>query len=680
MTIPRWPKARMVFAGLLIGSIAALALAGCDQAAEAPAPDPTPGTQPSPVVAIVPESGDDQPATQVPTERAATYVMGVFSEPITGNYWNYVGGPGGSVWTGYAIGGYHSSLFNLSDQRFDWVPSLAADFPGELVLESVVGRGYWTTEVSIRPGVRWSDGEEVDAEDVRFTVQTVLDLGLGAGWSNFVNPDFVDHIEVLDSHTLKIYFRAADADGQPQVPGLSVWQFGLGFMPVLPEHYWRPVVEAARNAGDQIAQVEALYAHVPVGEPTNGGFEHVKWERGAFFQNTAVENYSFAGTQVTQFDDGSIRRVNPVLGYEETILGEAGGEIVLDYAVGPHFDDSYFYIYGNQDAAILALTDGEVDYVFNPLGLERGFRDRAQAAGDLQVVTNAPNGTRYLGFNVRKPPFDSIAFRQAVATLIDKEFVTQTVLQAAAFPQYSMVPEGNPFWHNPDADRIGEGLSRAERIARAVALLEGAGFRFEQKPVVSADGNFVEIRGSGLTMPDGQPVPPMELIAPSAGYDPLRATFAIWIERWLNDVGIPARANLAGFNVIVDRLFSATVAEDLDMWILGWAFGIFPDHLQNFFHSRYAPENQKGGNNWGGFADPEFDALADEFLEATTFSRAQDLARQMQALIATKLPYVTLFETATVDVFRPSKVEFPYTDVLGGIEQAGGLQLIALIK
>ncbi len=448
----------------------------------------------------------------------------------------------------------------------------------------------------------------------------------------------------------------------------------------MPEHYWRPVVEEAKAAGDNVAQIEALYTHSPDGEPTAAGFEFKDWEPGAFFQNAAAGNYSFQNAHVAQYSDGSIREANPVLGYEETILGDGDGEIALDYVVGPHVEDAYFYIYGNQDAAMLALTSGDVDYVFNPLGLEQGFRNRAQAAGDLELVINDNNGTRHLGFNVRKPPFDSLAFRQAVATLIDKEFVTATVLQAAAFPQYAMVAEVNSYWYNPDAERIGEGLTRAQRIEQAVALLEGAGFSFEERPRVSEDGGFVEVQGKGLKMPNGEPVPPMELLSPSAGYDPLRSTFAIWIERRLNDVGIPVRANLTGFNVIVDKLFSESVTEDPDMWILGWSFGIFPDHLDSYFHSRFAPENQAGGQNFGGFANPEFDALAEEFLEATTLEQARDLAFQMQALLATQLPYVTLFETPKVDIYRLEKVEFPDTSVFNGIEGAGGMQTIALVK
>ena len=37
---------------------------------------------------------------------------------------------------------------------------------------------------------------------------------------------------------------------------------------------------------------------------------------------------------------------------------------------------------------------------------------------------------------------------------------------------------------------------------------------------MSEDGNFMEQRGEGLMMPNGDPVPSMSLLAPSAGYDP----------------------------------------------------------------------------------------------------------------------------------------------------------------
>ena len=115
---------------------------------------------------------------------------------------------------------------------------------------------------------------------------------------------------------------------------------------------------------------------------------------------------------------------------------------------------------------------------------------------------------------------DNKAFRQAVATLIDKELVVDTVQQGVAIPVYTMVPEGNGAWYNPDVPLIGIGLTRSERIERAVALLKEAGFTWETELRMSEDGNYVEQHGEGLRMPNGEPVPAMEVLSPSPGYDP----------------------------------------------------------------------------------------------------------------------------------------------------------------
>ena len=607
------------------------------------------------------------------------YQMGIFEEPISRNFWNYYGGPAGSVWTGYVLNGHSGSMYGYSDQRFDWVPGLAADFPTDLKKETVSDGEFWTAEVPLRTGVMWSDGHELDSGDFLFTVNTVLDLQLSSNWAAVVDKAFLERVEALDSHTLKVYFKTTDAEGNAQTPGLSVWQFGLGFMPVMAEHYWSPIIEEVKGAGETEQQQEALFAHVPEGEPTLGGFTFSKWEPGAFYENDTDPSYYSMGTVVTNYASGAYSESNERTGHSATYFGDATGDKVLEYTVGPHMESEIFSIYGNQDAAILALAKGDIDYVFNPLGLEKGFLDRVRNTPDLQIAANANNGVRYMGFNVRKAPMDITEFRQAVATVIDKEFVARTVLQDAAIPVYAMVPEGNEFWHNADVPKFGKDLSRGERIAQAVDLLKSAGFTYEQEPEISEDGNFVAKQGKGLKMPDGSPVPEMTLLAPSAGYDPMRSTFAIWVDRWLNDIGIPVRAHLTGFNVIVDALFSDSVAEDLDMWILGWGLSIFPDYLENFFHSRHSPEIG-GGYNWGGYANGRFDELSLGLLSETTIEGARDKVYQLQAFLAEDLPYVPLFTTPKLDAYRPSRIEFPYTSVLGGLEQQGGMQQKAVIK
>ena len=623
--------------------------------------------------------------TPTPVVAARTgpkiYRLGIFEEPLTRNYWNYYGGAGASVWTAYVLDPIPTALYGFSDQRFDWIPIAADGMPTPLLSEEIDGGSFWTTEVRVRKGLTWSDGLEIDAGDFEFTVNTVLRMQLGGNFAQAVDPQFVDHVEVIDSHTAKVFFKATDEGGNPQTPGLATWQMGLATMPILPKHYWERIVEqAVASSADVTAQQAALFSHIPDGEPTGGGYLFKKWEPGAFFEYERDPNWFASGTKVTQYTNGAYRQLNEALGVDTTLYGEATGPISLEYEVGPHADGEIFSIYGNQSGSVLALTKGDVDYVFNPIGLEKGFLDRLNDSSDVEVLSNPSNGFRYLGFNVRREPMSLREFRQAVATVIDKEFVAETLLQGSAIPVYAVVPEGNGFWSNPKVPKIGKGLTRAERVTQAVTLLKQAGFTYEQEPKVSEDGNFVEVRGEGLKMPDGSAVPELEIMGSSAGYDPLRATFNVWIERWLNDIGIPARAKLTSVNVIIGVIFSDSVPTDLDMWILGWDLVLYPKHLEQFFNSRHMWENEPGGFNWGGFANAEYDDLSRRFLMETEIGPARDTAFALQEILADELPYVPLFTTPIVDAYRPGTVEFPYTDALGGIQFKTGLQQEARIK
>ena len=182
-------------------------------------------------------------------------------------------------------------------------------------------------------------------------------------------------------------------------------------------------------------------------------------------------------------------------------------------------DSAIYSIHGNQETAVLALKKGDIDFMLNPLGLQRGLQEQLVGEQGLANLENPSDGFRYMGFNFRKPPMDNKAFRQAVAVLIDKEFLTSTVLQGVAIPMYTTVPEGNRFWYNANVSLIGQGLSRFERNAEAVRILKEAGFTWEQEPVVSENGT-VEEEGTGLRLPNGDPMPELEILSPSPGLRP----------------------------------------------------------------------------------------------------------------------------------------------------------------
>ena len=162
----------------------------------------------------------------------------------------------------------------------------------------------------------------------------------------------------------------------------------------------------------------------------------------------------------------------------------------------------------------------------------------------------------------------------------------------------------------------------------------------------------------------------MTLIAPSAGYDPLRSTFAIWVERWANEAGIPLKAELIGFNDLLTRVYEdPDYDKKLDMYILGWSLGIFPSNLNSFHHSRFSG---LGDNNPGGFSNPEYDKLSDTLLECQTTAECQKIAFQLQEMLGTQLPYITLFDTGIVEPYRTT-LKYPYTETLSGLQFISGL-------
>ncbi|HEY8486123.1 MAG TPA: ABC transporter substrate-binding protein [Limnochordales bacterium] len=588
-----------------------------------------------------------------------SYTVGLLGEPTTLNIFAQLG-PNASAWN-FAVGlaPHYSGLFGLVPPRWDMVPALAADMPGPLQQETGPdGRSYWTSVVRLRRGLRWQDGSPFTADDVVWTFQTVLQLDpvkLGGNWPDQVRPEYLHRVEKQGDYAVKFWFKKR--------PGIAVWQFGVLQAVILQRRKWEGLVRQALASEDPVRTLLAA----EVTPESLGPWVLRRWEKGAFVESAANPYNEDRGSVTELYANGGARLSSPRTGFTWQSRDPApAGRVELALQSGPFFDSVIYRIYQNQNAAVLALIRGEVDYVLNPSGLQRGFQEQLARAPGVAVVSNPANGFRYLAFNLRRAPFHIREFRQAVATLIDREFVAQTVLQGTAQPLATLVPPGNAYWHNPRVKVWGQGMSRAQRVAEAVRLLKEAGFRWAREPEVDL-GRDTYQPGEGLRLPDGTPMRQVELLAPSPGYDPLRATFALWVERWLREVGIPVRSRLADFNFILTR----TVEEqDFDMYILGWGLTLFPDYLRSFFHSSNAGP---GGFNSPGYRNPEYDRLADRLLEVTELEEARRIAFRLQEILAEEVPYVVLFTTPVLEGYRSDRVRYPFTAVLDGIQGLYGM-------
>lgn len=603
------------------------------------------------VVEVTPAPEAEGPKVGGPGD---VYRIAVLSDMTTLNIWAAYD-PDASIWNYAVYGSFWPTAYGLTDHRWDFVPALAADMPTELEQEG----DFWVCTVPLRADAMWSDGTPITAEDWVWTAQTVLAFDLSGNWENY-DGAYLDHIEAVDANTAKIYYHTK--------PGLSRHQYGVLQAPILPKAFWEPLVaplleqmaaiaDLDHESEEYIAQreevVQALYQLDSTGEPVAGGWAFSQWEPGAYSEIVKNDNYYGAMTEVTEYANGAYTEVQ---GDRTWGFGDPTGDITAQYTDGPWFNSVLFSVY-SADAAILALDAGEVDFILTPNGLSRGQVDQLAGNPSIETAQNPANGFRFMGFNFSVKPLDDVAVRQAVNCMVDKQFLTQNLMQGAAIPVYTIVPRGNAYWYNPDTTIFCDGMSAQERLLEAVRLLKEAGYTWEVEPSWNEDRGGSAEWGSGLMLPDGTAFPELELLAPSAGYDPLRATAGVYIEQWMNQLGMPTSANLTNFNNILDVVFGGG---EWDLFILGWGVTAFPDYACDFFYTG-------AGFNVGAFSNPEFDAKCDEFYAETDIERAKALNYEIQEMLAIELPYVYLFTTPMWDAWNGDAIMFPFTDVNDGI-------------
>jgi ABC-type transport system substrate-binding protein len=155
------------------------------------------------------------------------------------------------------------------------------------------------------------------------------------------------------------------------------------------------------------------------------------------------------------------------------------------------------------------------------------------------------------------------------------------------------------------------------------------------------------VRGVGLKMPDGQKVPPLDILTPPADYDPHRAMAGMLMQQWLKQLGMPASAKPSSFGSIVQQV---KVKRDFDAFILGWGnLAIDPDYLRTFFHSK---EDRQRGRNPMGYHNASYDKMADESAALMDDAKRRELIFKMQEFIVEEAPYIPLYVPYVVEACR----------------------------
>lgn len=390
-------------------------------------------------------------------------------------------------------------------------------------------------------------------------------------------------------------------------PTLGTWPHAVGTAPIMPKHIWEPLIAGV----DDPAGLYELEGVADVG----GG-------------PLAIEMIT---------DDLVVSLAN------------------LGYVRGGSPDRVEYHIYGSETDALDALDLGLIDTVLTPRGLTPS--DLEPISGAVTVLESPASGIRYLGFNLLREPMSTPAFRRALALLVERE--THTYIDAP-----------NSAWF--DATRA-EGLldpyqpELGSRLALALEGLRGAGYLWDQEPVLSDDGMSP---GLGLSI-EGLIPARLTILTPGDAWDPLRPLYAARIASVLEWLGFDVITVETDFDTVVDLAF--TPGEDgnfgYDMYLLGWSLG--DPTLPGFYRTFFTVDSPVNNTGYDG---ADFLTHLDAYESAHDHGQARDSLWGMEEALSEDLPYLILYRASIIEVYRSDRVGYSISAAIGGIQgRLGGI-------
>ena len=345
-----------------------------------------------------------------------------------------------------------SGLFAY-DEEGQLIPELAAEMPEV----SEDGLNY---TFKIREGLKWSDGEPLDAEDIVYSWNRLADPNTAADYSYLCDSM---NLAKNDDGTLAI---EASEDGltftchltQPCAYFLDLCAFPAFF----------PVPEQAVTEADPDGENPGAWA-LESGFVTSGPMTCTAWKHNESMTYEKNENYWNA-------ENVTLDSINFMLSADDTAIYNAYNDGSLQF--------------------IDTVPNDEIANVINN--------------EDFFIVPNL--GTYYVAFNVNSPLFDgktpeqAAAMRHAFSILIDRQYIVDAVGQTGQQPAGTFIPagmadgQGGVFAVNDDDyeypvtwDFNGEEAvgyfdptaTGVDNVDEARALLEEAGFEFGEDGMLS---------------------------------------------------------------------------------------------------------------------------------------------------------------------------------------------------
>ncbi len=387
------------------------------------------------------------------------------------------------------------------------------ELTGELAQSWDVSSDQKTITFHLKPNLKWADGQPLTSEDVLFTWKTVTDDKTRSPYG--ADYKLVKRAEAPDSNTFKVTYA------QPYAPALDSWS-GLH---ILPKHLLK----------DQDIN-NTPFSRNPVGSHY---YQLDQWKKG---------------------ESLSLKR-NP---------NATQGQAKIDHLVSRIIPD--------RAAQFLELMADNIDSMsLNSIQYARIFPSRPDLTAKIAQYKELGNSYTYLGFNLKRKPFDDLRVRQAINYAIDKQEIIDGVLLGLGLPVASPYKPGTR-WSNPKLQPY------PYDPHKAIALLKEAGFEDHDH--------------DGILDRNGQPLS-FEILT---NQNKEREMSAVLVQRRLKEIGIDVKIRVVEWATFISRFIKTG---DFNVVLLGWGLGLEPDQFNIWHSSQQAP----GQFNFIGYKNPKVDKL-----------------------------------------------------------------------
>ena len=287
-----------------------------------------------------------------------------------------------------------------------------------------------------------------------------------------------------------------------------------------------------------------------------------------------------------------------------------------------NFDRILIRYYADNENAFEALKKRKIDVypVYTARLYDQETDGKAFAHNWLlkrRVRNRAPIGFQGFAMNERRPPFDDVRVRKAMAALIDRETMNRTMMSGAYFMLDSYYTDLYDAAHPCRNERQAYDPEKAKRLLKDAGLEKGFSFTFLSRS--STEDKFLvmfdhELKKLGVKM------------------SIVRKDFASWMR------------DMDSFSF--DMTWAAWGAGTVKYPELSWSS---------------AEADRRGSNNITGFKSAEVDKLIAAEKGFDKAADRLDAYRKIDALVAADAPYALLWQTDSTRILYWNKFGTPKT-------------------